>query len=73
MIRERILKKNDVEEATLKGNSMREKNQKYRMRLFSRGNGYELKKYRSADEFADVYLSLPYQFNLLADVLNAIV
>mgnify|MGYP000119797443 CR=1 FL=1 len=35
-------------------------------------NGREMKKYKSADEFAEVYPFLPYQFHLLADILNAI-
>ena len=35
-------------------------------------SGREMKKYKNADEFAAVYPFLPYQFHLLADILNAI-
>ena len=71
VIRERILKKNDVGRVTMKALYEGEETRIQNAVVF-KGNGYELKKYRSSDEFADVYPFLPYQFNLLADVLNAI-
>lgn len=71
VIRERILKKDEVGKATLKALYDSEETRIQNAVNF-KGNGYELKKIRNADEFADVYPFLPYQFNLLADVLNAI-
>lgn len=71
VIRERILKKDEVGKATLKALYDSEETRIQNAVSF-KGNGYELKKIRNADEFADVYPFLPYQFNLLADVLNAI-
>lgn len=71
VIRERILKKDEVGKATLKALYDSEETRIQNAVSF-KGNGYELKKIKNADEFADVYPFLPYQFNLLADVLNAI-
>ena len=71
VIRERILKKNPQGEATLK--SLYETNEtRIQNAVVFKGNGYELRKYHSAQEFSDVYPFLPYQFHLLADVLNSI-
>lgn len=71
VIRERILKKNETGEATLK--ALYEGNEtKIQNAVVFKGNGYEMAKLHGAEEFADVYPFLPYQFHLLADVLNAI-
>ena len=71
VIRERILKKNETGSSTLKALYESEET-RIQNAVGFKGNGYEMKKYRSAEEFASVYPFLPYQFNLLADVLNAI-
>ena len=70
VIRERILKKNSYGEDTLKA--------VYQEKEMTLGNVIEfetqtyLKKFDSASEFVEVYPFVPYQFTLLADVLNAI-
>lgn len=71
VIRERILKKNEAGKATLKALYETEET-RIRNAVVFKGNGYEMKQFRDGDEFADVFPFLPYQFNLLADVLNAI-
>ena len=71
VIRERILKKNEVGENTLKAMYDSDETRIQNAVVF-KGNGYEMPKIHNADEFAAVYPFLPYQFHLLADVLNAI-
>ena len=71
VIRERILKKNDIGESTLKALYDSDETRIQNAVVF-KGNGYEMRKLHSADEFAAVYPFLPYQFHLLADVLNSI-
>jgi len=71
VIRERILKKNEAGTMTLKALYDSEETVILNAVDF-KDNGREMKKYKSADEFAEVYPFLPYQFHLLADILNAI-
>ena len=71
VIRERILKKNEAGTMTLKALYDAEETVILNAVDF-KDNGREMKKYKSADEFAEVYPFLPYQFHLLADILNAI-
>ena len=71
VIRERILKKNETGENTLKAMYDADETRIQNAVVF-KGNGYEMRKIHSADEFAAVYPFLPYQFHLLADVLNSI-
>lgn len=70
VIRERILKKNEAGKATLK--ALYEVKETTIKNVIDFKETIELKKYRSAEQFAEVYPFLPYQFNLLGDVLNAI-
>ena len=71
VIRERILKKNEAGTMTLKALYDSEETVILNAVDF-KDSGREMKKYKNADEFAAVYPFLPYQFNLLADILNAI-
>lgn len=71
VIKERILKKNEVASDTLKAlYDNRETTIKSKIR-FSEGTP-EMKLYSSAEDFAQVYPFVPYQFNLLGNVLNSI-
>ena len=71
VIKERILKKDDIGKNTLKALYDSDEITIQNVVDF-KGTAIEMKKISSADEFADCYPFLPYQFNLLADVLNAI-
>ena len=71
VIRERILKKNDTGKSTLKALYETQETTIQNVVDF-KGAAIEMKKIKNAEEFANVYPFLPYQFNLLADVLNAI-
>lgn len=71
VIRERILKKNETGTMTLKAFYEAEETTILNAVDF-KDSGREMKKYKNADEFADVYPFLPYQFHLVADILNAI-
>lgn len=71
VIRERILKKNETGSATLRAFYESDET-RIQNAVGFKGNGYEMKKYQSAEEFAALYPFHPYQFNLLADVLNKI-
>lgn len=71
VIRERILKKNTTGTMTLKALYDSEETVILNAVDF-KDSGHEMKKYKGADEFAEVYPFLPYQFYLLADILNAI-
>lgn len=70
VIRERILKKNENGTETLK--ALYEQKETQIQNVVDFRDTVEMKKYKNADEFAAVYPFLPYQFNLLASVLNAI-
>ena len=71
VIRERILKKKEAGEETLK--TLYESDEtRIQNAVVFKGNGYEMRKCHNAEEFAAVYPFLPYQFHLLADVLNSI-
>ncbi|MCD7882907.1 MAG: BREX system P-loop protein BrxC [Lachnospiraceae bacterium] len=71
VIRERILKKKDAPAMSLRAFYESEETVILNAVDF-KDSGHEMKKYKSADEFADVYPFLPYQFHLVADILNAI-
>ncbi|MCD7763957.1 MAG: BREX system P-loop protein BrxC [Lachnospiraceae bacterium] len=71
VIRERILKKGETPALSLKAFYESEETAILNAVDF-KDSGHEMKKYKSADEFADVYPFLPYQFHLVADILNAI-
>lgn len=71
VIRERILKKNEAGTMTLKALYDSEETVILNAVDF-KDSGREMKKYKNADELASVYPFLPYQFHLLADILNAI-
>lgn len=72
VIKERILKKDETGKNTLK--ALYESDEiTIQNAVDFKGTAIEMKKISSADEFADCYPFLPYQFNLLADVLNAII
>jgi len=71
VIKERILKKKDSGKKTLMALYDSEEITIQNVVDFQ-GTAIEMKKIRNSDEFADCYPFLPYQFNLLADVLNAI-
>ncbi|MBO4458248.1 MAG: BREX system P-loop protein BrxC [Butyrivibrio sp.] len=70
VIRERILKKNEVATKTLKALYVANETDIHNVVDFK--GTIELKKANTPDEFAAVYPFLPYQFNLLGSVLNAI-
>lgn len=70
VIQERILKKNEAGKETLKG--LYEIKETTIKNVIEFKDTIELKKYRDAGQFAAIYPFLPYQFNLLGDVLNAI-
>ncbi len=70
VIRERILKKNDVATDTLK--ALYDSNETDIHNIVDFKGTIELKKANNASEFAAVYPFLPYQFNLLGSVLNSI-
>lgn len=70
VIRERILKKNDAAENTLK--ALYESHETDIHNVVDFKGTIELKKASTPEEFAAVYPFLPYQFNLLGAVLNAI-
>ena len=70
VIRERILKKNTYGADTLKA-IYQEKEMTLRNVLEFETQTY-LKKFDNEKEFVEVYPFVPYQFDLLADVLNAI-
>ena len=71
VIKERILKKNEKGKQTLMSTYDSEEVTIQNVVDFQ-GTAIEMKKIRNAEEFADCYPFLPYQFHLLADVLNAI-
>lgn len=70
VIRERILKKTDVAADTLKALYTTNETDIHNVVDFK--GTVELKKANTPEEFAAVYPFLPYQFNLLGSVLNAI-
>ena len=70
VIRERILKKNETGEATLKA-VYQEKAVRLSTVLEFETQKY-LKKFNNETEFVEDYPFAPYQFDLIADVLNAI-
>lgn len=70
VIRERILKKNEAGRAAL--TALFETKETTLKNVIDFKDTIELKKYKDAEQFAEVYPFLPYQFNLLGDVLNAI-
>ena len=70
VIRERILKKDKIGEATLKA-VYQEKSVRLNTVLDFETQKY-LKKFESEKEFVEDYPFAPYQFDLIADVLNAI-
>lgn len=73
VIRERILKKNQGGKDTLIALYESGTNEtKIQNAAIFKGNGYEMAKIHNAEEFAADYPFLPYQFHLLADVLNDI-
>ena len=71
VIRERILKKNQTGHDALEALYGTEETTIQNVVDF-RDTPHEMKKYQDADEFADVYPFLPYQFYLLADVFTSI-
>jgi hypothetical protein len=71
VIKERILKKKDVGKQTLMALYDSEE-VTIQNAVDFQGTAIEMKKIKNSEEFADCYPFLPYQFNLLADVLNAI-
>ena len=71
VIRQRILKKTDTAEATLKALYSAEETSIQNVVDF-RDISLELTKYKDEAEFAADYPFLPYQFKLLADILEAI-
>ena len=71
VIRERILKKNQTGHDALAALYGTEETTIQNVVDF-RDTPHEMKKYQNADEFADVYPFLPYQFYLLADVFTSI-
>ena len=70
VIRERILKKDQTAEDTLK--ALYTSNETDIQNVADFKDTVDLKKVDSAEEFAAVYPFLPYQFNLLGAVLNSI-
>ena len=70
VIRERILKKNDVGRQTL--TVLYDNNATIIKNLILFNDGIEKKLYAGREDFAAVYPFIPYQFNLLGSVLTAI-
>lgn len=70
VIRERILKKNEYGEQTLK--ALYQSKEMTMKNVIDFDTPILLKTFESEKEFSEVYPFIPYQFDLLADVLNAI-
>lgn len=70
VIKERILKKNETAAQTLR--LLYEQKATILKNLIVFNDGVEKKLYSNADNFAEVYPFVPYQFNLLASALTSI-
>ena len=71
VVKKRILKKNDAAQAELEAVYTEKMDALDTIIKFS-GEMLEMKHFKSAEDFADVYPFVPYQFNLLGKVLDAI-
>ena len=71
VVKKRILKKNDAAQAELEAVYTEKVDALDTIIKFS-GEMLEMKHFKSAEDFADVYPFVPYQFNLLGKVLDAI-
>jgi len=70
VIRKRILAKNETAKKTL--SSLYQEKEAIIKNLINFEDSAEMKKYENADDFVAVYPFIPYQFNLLSNVLTAI-